>query len=128
MGRSTKAAGGSPTPVDSLSKLTRDAPENEGSRGACGRRAQGTLQNISRLPFRDPGQGEHLATKAYGLAPRNKSKNELEGHKPLRKKERGGGEAAEIQMLAGKLLSNVQMLSAEVFRWLTGLIRGGRCE
>lgn len=34
----------------------------------------------------------------------------------------------QIQMPAGKFLSNVQMLSAEVFRWLTGLIRRGRCE
>jgi len=38
------------------------------------------------------------------------------------------GKKKQIQMPAGKFLSNVQMLSAEVFQWLTGLIRRGRCE
>lgn len=32
---------------------------------------------------------------------------------------------AGIQMPAGKFLSNVQMLSTEVFWWLTGLIKEG---
>lgn len=74
-GRSPKAAERSPTSDDSPSKVARDASKNGGFRGAHGRRARGSLQSISRLPFEDLGQGEHLATKSYELSPRNESKN-----------------------------------------------------
>lgn len=44
------------------------------------------------------------------------------------KKKKGKKKKRQIHMPAGKFLSDVQMLSPEVFRWLTGLIRRGRCE
>lgn len=74
-GRSPKAAERSPTRGDSPSKVARDASKHGRFRGAHGRRARGSLQSISTLPFEDLGQGEHLATKSYELSPRKESKN-----------------------------------------------------
>lgn len=115
-----KAARRSPTTGDAPSKVARDASKDGGSMGACSRTAQGSLQSISRLQtqtrvsiFAKP----KLMDPHQEMNPRF-TENDTKLSKNFFLK-------AEIQMPAGKFLSNIEMLSTEVFWWLTGLIKEG---
>lgn len=119
-----------PKPGNPLAKLTGAAESHGVAGGPHGTGARGSCRIHQGCPSEVQVRASILSPKLMGSHQETNPRINENGTKLVNKERKRGKKKkkAGIQTPAGKFLSKVQMLSAEVFRWLTGLMRRGRCE